>query len=76
MNPNSEHVHPEPALDSYTRDLLESLGDESNTRNNPADEVSSDNNNHVLKKPWNSQEISYPDADPSLYNDQQFSFAH
>ncbi len=40
MNPNSEHAHPEPALDSYTRDLLEALGDdESSSRNNPADEA-------------------------------------
>jgi len=38
--------------------------------------VRSDNNTYVLKKPWNNQEASYPDADPSLYNDQQFSFAH
>ena len=63
-------------MDSYTRDLLEALGDEANSRNNPADEVNSDNNNYVLKKPWNSQESSYPDAEPALYGYEQFSFAH
>lgn len=29
----------------------------------------------ILKKPWNGQEVSYPDADPDLYGKDDFSFA-
>ncbi len=28
----------------------------------------------LLKKPWNGEEVKYPDADPAIYNDPDFSF--
>jgi lysine 2,3-aminomutase len=34
-----------------------------------------DDNSYTLKKPWNGQEVSYPDADPQLYANDQFAFA-
>ncbi|MCB2215099.1 KamA family radical SAM protein [Desulfofustis glycolicus] len=34
-----------------------------------------DNNSYTLKKPWNGQEVSYPDADPQLYANDHFAFA-
>jgi lysine 2,3-aminomutase len=37
--------------------------------------VSSENNSYTLKKPWNGQEASYPDADPEVYRSDLFSFA-
>ncbi len=30
---------------------------------------------YTLKKPWNGQEVSYPDADPQLYANDRFAFA-
>jgi len=30
---------------------------------------------YTLKKPWNGQEVSYPDADPQLYTNDRFAFA-
>jgi lysine 2,3-aminomutase len=32
-------------------------------------------NELILKKPWNGEEVRYPDADPALYNDSDFSFS-
>lgn len=29
----------------------------------------------ILKKPWNNEEVKYPDADPDEYANQKFSFA-
>ncbi len=29
----------------------------------------------ILKKPWNGEEVRYPDADPAVYNDDRFSFS-
>ncbi len=29
---------------------------------------------YTLKKPWNGEEVSYPDADPEIYNHELFSF--
>ncbi len=34
-----------------------------------------DDHAYTLKKPWNGQEVSYPDADPQLYANEQFAFA-
>lgn len=28
----------------------------------------------ILKKPWNNEHVTYPDADPEVYADQMFSF--
>lgn len=36
--------------------------------------IGHDGNELILKKPWNGEEVHYPDADPALYNDDQFSF--
>ena len=37
--------------------------------------VGSDNNgNYTLRKPWNGQEVEYPDADMDLYNNSDFAF--
>lgn len=36
--------------------------------------VGTDNNSYVLKKPWNNQEVNYPDADPAIYHSDQFAF--
>ncbi len=32
-------------------------------------------NTFLLRKPWNGEEVEYPDADPDLYADSRFSFA-
>ena len=37
--------------------------------------IGHDGNELILKKPWNGEEVRYPDADPALYNDDRFSFA-
>lgn len=37
--------------------------------------VTTEDNDYVLKKPWNDSEVKYPDADPELYNNQDFAFA-
>jgi lysine 2,3-aminomutase len=29
----------------------------------------------ILKKPWNGEEVRYPDADPQIYYSEQFAFA-
>jgi len=29
----------------------------------------------IMKKPWNNEEVKYPDADPDEYTNQNFSFA-
>lgn len=34
-----------------------------------------DDGNIILKKPWNGQEVTYPDAGPALYDNTLFSFA-
>lgn len=36
--------------------------------------VSSENSSITLRKPWNGQEVSYPDADQELYNNDMFAF--
>jgi lysine 2,3-aminomutase len=37
--------------------------------------ISSDHNgNYTLRKPWNGQEVQYPDADIELYNKSGFAF--
>ncbi len=37
--------------------------------------ISSDNNGaYILRKPWNGQEVRYPDADIELYNKDGFAF--
>ena len=36
--------------------------------------VGTDNGDVVLRKPWNGEEVNYPDADPDLYADKGFSF--
>jgi len=36
--------------------------------------VESDNGELTLKKPWNGQEVNYPDADAEVYNNDQFAF--
>ena len=37
--------------------------------------VTREDGNYILKKPWNGQEVEYPDADPALYDNTSFSFA-
>jgi KamA family protein len=37
--------------------------------------VTMTDNSYTLKKPWNGQEVSYPDADPQLYANDRFAFA-
>jgi len=37
--------------------------------------VTREDGNYILKKPWNGQEVAYPDADPVLYGNTSFSFA-
>lgn len=32
-------------------------------------------NELILKKPWNGEEVRYPDADPELYGQDQYSFS-
>lgn len=36
--------------------------------------VSSDSGECILRKPWNGEEVSYPDADLEIYNQEIFSF--
>jgi len=36
--------------------------------------VTAADNTYTLKKPWNGQEVNYPDADPELYEDDDFCF--
>lgn len=37
--------------------------------------VGTTNNEYILKKPWNDQEVSYPDADPDVYSSESFAFS-
>ncbi len=37
--------------------------------------VGRDGNNLILRKPWNGEEVRYPDTAPEVYGDKQFSFA-
>ena len=38
--------------------------------------ISSDSDgNYTLRKPWNGEEVQYPDADMELYNSAGFAFA-
>jgi len=30
--------------------------------------------NIILRKPWSGEEVSYPDANPDIYNNEQFAF--
>jgi len=30
----------------------------------------------IMKKPWNNEEVKYPDADPDEYANQNFSFSN
>jgi lysine 2,3-aminomutase len=34
-----------------------------------------DGNDVILRKPWNAEEVAYPDADPQLYAETAFAFA-
>jgi len=36
--------------------------------------VEEENSNYILRKPWNGEEVSYPNADPGLYENDQFCF--
>ncbi len=36
--------------------------------------VTRDGNDYILKKPWSDEEVSYPDADPEVYDKQSFAF--
>ncbi len=36
--------------------------------------VSVKDNSITLKKPWSGEEVSYPDADPTIYEQEMFSF--
>ena len=36
--------------------------------------VGVEDNSYTLRKPWNGEEVSYPDADPELYASQDFAF--
>jgi lysine 2,3-aminomutase len=37
--------------------------------------IGRDNGNIILKKPWSGEEVAYPDADPSHYQNSFFAFA-
>ncbi len=37
--------------------------------------VSCNGSSTILKKPWSNEEVKYPDADPEVYADRNFSFA-
>ncbi len=37
--------------------------------------IGHEGNELILKKPWNGEEVRYPDADPAVYNDDRFSFS-
>ena len=37
--------------------------------------VTTKGNDYILKKPWSGVEVAYPDADPDIYRNDQFSFA-
>jgi lysine 2,3-aminomutase len=36
--------------------------------------VSREGSDYILKKPWSGEEVSYPDADPSVYGNKSFAF--
>ncbi|THB79855.1 MAG: KamA family radical SAM protein, partial [Desulfobulbaceae bacterium] len=36
--------------------------------------VTQESDNYILRKPWNGQEVTYPDADPELYHSDTFAF--
>ena len=36
--------------------------------------VSRKDGSYILRKPWNGEEVAYPDADPALYDNTSFSF--
>jgi lysine 2,3-aminomutase len=36
--------------------------------------VGREDNDIILRKPWSGEEVRYPDADPDLYEREQFSF--
>jgi lysine 2,3-aminomutase len=36
--------------------------------------VSTSGNDYILRKPWNDQEVAYPDAEPELYSADSFAF--
>jgi lysine 2,3-aminomutase len=36
--------------------------------------VKRENNEYILKKPWNGEEAHYPDADPEVYEKEMFAF--
>ena len=37
--------------------------------------VQVEENSYTLRKPWNGEEVSYPDADPELYGSKTFAFS-
>jgi len=37
--------------------------------------IGREGNELILKKPWNGEEVRYPDADPEIYEGSDFSFA-
>ena len=36
--------------------------------------MSHENGDYILKKPWSGEEVHYPDADPGIYDRQEFGF--
>lgn len=36
--------------------------------------ISQKENIYTLRKPWNREEVQYPDADPNIYDENQFAF--
>lgn len=36
--------------------------------------VTMEGNDYILKKPWSGNEVSYPDADPEIYESESFAF--
>lgn len=36
--------------------------------------VSSKGEDYLLRKPWNNEEVTYPDADPDIYGKEDFAF--
>ncbi|NOQ46768.1 MAG: KamA family radical SAM protein, partial [Desulfobulbaceae bacterium] len=37
--------------------------------------IGREGNELILRKPWDGEEVRYPDADPELYGNEAFSFA-
>ncbi|MEJ2137244.1 MAG: hypothetical protein P8X86_18605, partial [Desulfofustis sp.] len=37
--------------------------------------VREEDTSYTVRKPWNGEEVSYPDADPVLYGSKDFAFS-